>query len=99
MSLVKGVWYAIAYVNKFYNPSPVLREFMEAQREYLQKKKEREEVGAASVEAEEVKMKEKVAKLIKMRRLAKMAKVLDSSTVRSITLVVRAQAIYLMLCW
>lgn len=56
---------------------------MEGQRDYLQKKKEREEAGqAASIEAEEVKMKEKVAKLIKMRRLAKMAKVLDSSTVR-----------------
>ncbi|XP_067937699.1 leucine-rich repeat-containing protein 74A-like [Watersipora subatra] len=55
-------------------------EFMEAQREYLKKKQEKEEAGAAGVQQDETKMKEKVAKLIKMRRLAKMAKVLDSST-------------------
>ena len=62
----------------------VYREFMEGQRDYLQKKKEREEAGnTAAVQQEETKMKEKVAKLIKMRRLAKMAKVLDSSTVRA----------------
>ena len=61
----------------FYN-----RELMEGQREYYRKKKEIEELGSAAQDTEDdSKMKEKVTKLIKMRRLAKMAQVLDTSTV------------------
>lgn len=55
---------------------------MEGQREYYRKKKEIEELGSAAQDTEDdSKMKEKVTKLIKMRRLAKMAQVLDTSTV------------------
>ena len=57
-------------------------ELMEGQREYYRKKKEIEEMGGAAKNSEDdSKMKEKVTKLIKMRRLAKMAQVLDTSTV------------------
>lgn len=55
---------------------------MEGQREYVQRKKQAEEAGTqAMVEEENSLLKNKVAKLIKMRKLAKMALVLDSSTV------------------
>lgn len=57
---------------------------MEGQREYFQRKKQAEESGtqATLLEEENSQLKNKVAKLMKMRRLAKMALVLDSSTVR-----------------
>lgn len=57
---------------------------MEGQREYLRRKKHLEELGPEAMvhlTAEDSKLKEKVAKLIKMRKLAKMAQVLDSSAV------------------
>ena len=64
----------------------VHRELMEGQREYLKRKEELESSAAESTRAKSasdaVRMKEKVTKLIKKRRLAKMALVLDTSTVR-----------------
>lgn len=59
----------------------IFSELMEGQREYYKKKKEREELGAGASHDDDGRMKEKVTKLIKMRRLAKMAQVLDTSTV------------------
>ena len=61
------------------------REFMEGQREYLRQKQLAEEMGSQASKLNDVsKLKEKVGKLMKMRKLAKMAQVLDSSTVRRI---------------
>ena len=70
-------------INDLMDCSPYLHsELMEGQREYYRKKKEIEEMGgAAKTSEDDSKMKEKVTKLIKMRRLAKMAQVLDTSTV------------------
>ena len=78
-----GVFNTPLEINDLKDYYPYLNsELMEGQREYYRKKKEIEEMGGAAKNSEDdSKMKEKVTKLIKMRRLAKMAQVLDTSTV------------------